>query len=42
MGFSDDETDKLKYPWQRVAAHERRNQTNQFASGEEDEDEDME
>ncbi|KAF7944098.1 hypothetical protein EAE96_010508 [Botrytis aclada] len=42
MGFSDDETDKLKYPWQRVAAHGRRNQINQFASGEEDEDEDME
>ncbi|KAM0124404.1 hypothetical protein ACHAO1_011046 [Botrytis cinerea] len=39
MGFSDDETDKLKYPWQRVAAHGRRNQ---LASGEEDEDEDME
>ncbi|KAF7897680.1 uncharacterized protein EAF01_008646 [Botrytis porri] len=45
MGFSDDDTDKLKYPWQRVAAHGRRNQINQFASGEEDEedeDEDME
>ncbi|KAF7921138.1 uncharacterized protein EAE97_011406 [Botrytis byssoidea] len=42
MGFSDDETDKLKYPWQRVAAHERRNHINQFANGDEDEDEDME
>ncbi|KAJ8068043.1 hypothetical protein OCU04_003619 [Sclerotinia nivalis] len=42
MGFSDDETDKLKYPWQKVAAHERRNQMNRFASGGEDDDEDME
>lgn len=38
MGFSDDETDKLKYPWSRVGSHGQRNQYNAFASGGEDED----
>lgn len=38
MGFSDDETDKLKYPWSRVGAHGQRNHANAFASGGEDED----
>ncbi|QSZ29255.1 hypothetical protein DSL72_003767 [Monilinia vaccinii-corymbosi] len=44
MGFSDDETDKLKYPWARVGSHGQRDHTNVFASGGEDDgddDEDM-
>ncbi|ESZ92642.1 hypothetical protein SBOR_6976 [Sclerotinia borealis F-4128] len=41
MGFSDDETDKLKYPWSKVGAH-RRKDINEFASGNEDDDEDDE